>query len=495
MSEEILINVTPMETRTALIEDGLLQEISIERHNNRGHVGDIFQGKVARVMPGMGAAFVDIGLEKAGFLHYSDIAALGADGFELQDQHDQSSEDIQSLLREGQSVVVQVAKDAIGSKGARLSTGLTLASRNLVYLPRSKHLGISQRLENELERDRLMVQLQQCLDAEAWNQQGGFIVRTAAEGAQASEFTEDIRYLKRLWEKVDQRISSDNEMKTVYREVPLYLRAIRDLLSPQIAKIRVDDLASFDLISQFLKDFAPDLPVSVEHYLGEHPIFDLYGTEDEIDKALGRQVMLKSGGDLVIDQTEAMTTIDVNTGGFVGSSNQADTILKTNLEAATAIARQLRVRNLGGIIIIDFIDMLDIEHQRQVQTTLSSALEKDHARTAVSEISQFGLIEMTRKRTRESLGQILTSHCLICKGRGRQKSAETVCCEIFRVIMSKARGYENDTLLVLASQVVVDRMLDEESNTLAELEEIVSKAVKFEVEPMYTQGQFNVVLF
>jgi ribonuclease G len=492
VSEEILINVTPVETRIALIEHGLLQEISIERYKNRGHVGDIFQGKVARVMPGMGAAFVDIGLGKTGFLHYSDIAALGADGFELQDQ---PSEDIQSLLREGQSVVVQVAKDAIGTKGARLSTRLTLPSRNLVYLPRSKHLGISQRLENEVERDRLMVQLQDCLEAESWNQQGGFIVRTSALGAQASKFTEDIRYLKRLWEKVDHRISSNNEVKTVYRDRPLYLRTVRDLLSPQSAKIRVDDLAAFDVISQFLKDFVPELPVSVEHYLGEHPIFDLYGIEDEIDKALDRQVMLKSGGYLVIDQTEAMTTIDVNTGGFVGSSNQAETILKTNLEAANAIARQLRVRNLGGIIIIDLIDMLDIEHQRQVQRTLSSALKKDHARTSVSEISQLGLIEMTRKRIRESLGQILNSHCPVCAGRGRQKSAETVCCEIFREIMRKARSYENDTLLVLASQVVVDRLLDEESKTLDELEEIVGKAVNFEVEPMYTQEQFNVVLF
>jgi len=246
---------------------------------------------------------------------------------------------------------------------------------------------------------------------------------------------------------------------------------------------------------QFLADFIPESDTSVELYAGGRPIFDLYGIDDEINKALRRQVKLKSGGDLIIDQTEAMTTIDVNTGGYIGSRNQAETILKTNLEAATAIARQLRVRNLGGIIILDFIDMQDAEHQRQVQRTLAKALEKDHARTSITGISQLGLIEMTRKRTRESLGQILNSECPICEGRGNLKSAETICYEIFREILQVARTYENDVLLVMASQLVVDRFLDEESDTLAELEELMGKTVKFEVEPMYTQEQFDVVLY
>ena len=491
MSEEILINVTLMETRVALIENGLLQEIFIERHNKRGYVGDVFRGKVVRVMPGMEAAFVDIGLDRAAFIHNSDISVIDADGFEVRDE---IPAPIQETLREGQDIVVQVAKDAISSKGARLTTHLTLPSRNLVYMPRSKHLGISQRLEEEEERERLLSLLQTVLEQEQWDGRGGFIIRTAAEGASAEELVEDIRYLKRLWTKVDERIQRKEGIKAVYREVPLYMRTVRDLIRPEVEKIRVDNQATFDEICQFLQDYAPELNTQVERYGGDRPIFDLYGIEDEINRALGRRVKLKSGGDLIIDQTEAMTTIDVNTGAYLGSRNHAETILKTNLEAATAIARQLRVRNLGGIIIIDFIDMLDPEHQRQVQRTFTKALEKDHARTTITGISQLGLIEMTRKRTRESLGQILNSHCPICEGRGTLKSPETICYEIFREILRVARAYENDVLLVTASQGVVDRLLDEESDTLAGLQELIGKTVKFEVEPMYTQEQFDVVL-
>ncbi|PCJ26234.1 MAG: ribonuclease E/G [SAR86 cluster bacterium] len=491
MSEEILINVTTMETRVALIENGLLQEVFIERHNHRGHVGDIFYGKVVRVMPGMEAAFVDIGLDKAAFIHASDIAAIDTDGFEVRDEKPQT---IQSLLREGQFVVVQVAKDAISTKGARLTTHLTLPSRNLVYLPRSKHLGISQRLENEEERDRLMAQLKECLEKNGGNKHGGFIIRTAAEGAGAEEFSEDSSYLNRLWAKVEQRITKADKVRQVYGEVPLYMRTVRDLISSQVEKIRVDNQASFTQIKQFLEDFVPEYSTIVENYQGGRPIFDMYSVEGEINKALGRQVKLKSGGDLIIDQTEAMTTIDVNTGAYIGSRNHAETILKTNLEAAAAIARQLRVRNLGGIIILDFIDMQDTEHQRQVQRVLAKALEKDHARTSITDISPLGLIEMTRKRTRESLGQILNTQCVVCAGSGTQKSTETVCYEIFREILRVARTCENDVLLVMASQLVVDRLLDEESNTLAQLQELLAKTVKFEVEPMYTQEQFDVVL-
>ncbi len=492
MSEEILINVTLMETRVALIENGLLQEIFIERHNNRGHVGDVFRGQVARVMPGMEAAFIDIGLDKAAFLHASDISPIDSEGYEVRDAE---ARPIQEILREGQSIVVQVAKDAISTKGARLTTHLTLPSRNLVFLPRSKHLGISQRLEDEEERERLMALLKAVLETEHWDQPGGFIIRTAAEGATAEELAEDVRFLRRLWSKVDERIGRKEGVKAVYQEVPLYMRTVRDLITADVEKIRVDDQATFKQIHQFLEDFVPELDTAVELYEGDRPLFDLFGIEDDINKALGRQVKLKSGGDLVIDQTEAMTTIDVNTGGYLGTRNHAETILKTNLEAATAIARQLRVRNLGGIIIIDFIDMQDPEHQRQLQRAFAKALEKDHARTTITGISQLGLIEMTRKRTRESLGQTLNSHCPVCEGRGTLKSAETVCYEIFREILNAARTYENDVLLVMASQRVVDRLLDEESNTLAGLEELLGKTVKFEVEPMYTQEQFDVVLY
>ena len=492
MSEEILINVTLMETRVALIENGLLQEIFIERHNKGGHVGDVFKGKVVRVMPSMEAAFVDIGLEKAAFLHSSDVTEINSDGFE-----DRSNErkNVQELLRVGQSVVVQVAKDAISTKGARLTTHITLPSRNLVYLPRSKHLGISQRLEDEEERERLLTQLRNSLAEEDLEESGGFIIRTAAKGASKEEFKEDIRFLKRLWNKVDQCIAKKTGIKNVYREVPLYIRTVRDLITSEVENIRVDNKDSCEEIQQFLEDFIPEFEASVGYYEGDCPIFDLYGIEEEINKALCHQVKLKSGGGLIIDQTEAMTTIDVNTGGYFGGRNPAETILKTNLEAATAIARQLRIRNLGGIIIVDFIDMLDAEHQRQVQRTFSKALEKDRALTTVTDISQLGLIEMTRKRTRESLGQVLNSPCPVCEGQGTLKSAETVCYEIFREILRIVRAYENDILLVTASQLVVDRLLDEESDSLAKLEQLVGKTVKFEVEPMYTQEQFDVVLY
>lgn len=491
MSEEILINVTATETRVALIENGLLQEILIERHNKRGHVGDIYVGKVVRVMPGMEAAFVEIGLDRAAFIHNTDITPIGPDGFEVREE---AVRPIQQLLREGQLIVVQVAKDPIASKGARLTTHLTLPSRNLVYLPRSHNLGISQRLEDEAERERLSNLLNSCLQAEGISGRGGYIIRTAAEGAGEEGMLEDIRFLQRLWAAVERRIARDGDVRLVYGEIPLYLRTMRDMIRPEVEKIRVDSETSCDEISQFLQDFIPEASTRVELYQGERPIFDMYGIEDEINKALDREVKLKSGGDLIIDQNEAMTTIDVNTGGYLGSRNHAETILKTNLEAAASIARQLRLRNIGGIIILDFIDMQDPEHRRQVQRTLSRALEKDHARTSITGISQLGLVEMTRKRTRESLEQVMCSPCPVCRGRGWQKSAETVCYEIFREILRAGRVYENDTLLVMAAQTVVDRLLDEESSTLADLEEFIGKTVKFEVEPMYTQEQFDVVL-
>ena len=467
----------------------------MERRSRRGHVGDIYLGKVVRVMPGMEAAFVDIGLERAAFLHSADISPIGADGLEVRSE---TPPNIQVQVHEGQMIVVQVAKDPIGTKGARLTTHLTLPSRHLVYLPRNNHIGISQRLDSEEERERLQALLQSCLQQLAEQDEsspGGFIIRTAAEGATEYELTEDVRFLHKLWKTVDGRIAKAKDVRIIYRELPLYLRAIRDLITPQVDKIRVDSSDAYVEISAFISDFIPEFGDRVELYAGERPIFDLHGIDDEIGRALGRQVKLKSGGDLIIDQTEAMTTVDVNTGAYLGSRNHAETVLKTNLEAATALARQLRLRNLGGIIIIDFIDMEDAEHRRQVLRTLSKALEKDHARTTITEISELGLVEMTRKRTRESLGQILCSPCPVCEGRGRLKTPETICYEIFREIVRVARVYENDELLVMASQVVVDWLLDEESSTLADLEVLTGKTIRFQVEPIYTQEQYDVVLF
>lgn len=496
MSEEILINVTPVETRVALVENGMLQEVYIERSSKRGIVGNIYKGKVVRVLPGMEAAFVDIGLERAAFIHVSDVVASQGDD-------ESTPPDIALLLREGQSLVVQVIKDPIGTKGARLTTQLSVASRYLVYMPSMKHIGISQRIEDEAERDRLKQLLQNCSDqpheiaeGEPANegQASGYIVRTAAEGAGEDEFTADLKFLERLWNKLEQRIHEYPDASMIYQDLPLHVRAIRDLIKPQTEKIRIDSRESFTKVKEFAENFLIDVSDRLEYYPGERPVFDLYNIDDEIQRALGRKVQLKSGGYLIIDQTEAMTTIDVNTGAFVGHRNLEETIFKTNLEAARTIGRQLRLRNLGGIIILDFIDMEDEEHQRQVLRMLEKMLERDHARTTISCVSELGLVEMTRKRTTESLGQTLCEPCPVCEGTGYLKTAETVCYEIMREILRVNRAYDASVYLVMASQSVIDRLLDEESDNVADLETFIGKQIKFQVEVMYNQGQYDVVL-
>lgn len=491
MSEEILINVTPVETRVALVENGMSQELFIERSLRRGIVGNIFCGKVVRVLPGMQAAFVDIGLEKAGFIHVNDIMVLNGEGVE---ERSDSPVLIQTILREGQRLVVQVIKEPISSKGARLSTHLSISSRFLVYMPNTLHIGVSQRIECDEERERLREHVESCIALEDMQTQGGFIIRTACEGVEPKDIHADLLFLKRLWQSVAKLIASSKPPSVVYEDLPLTLRTMRDLVRTDLEKIRIDSRETHQKVLEFAKEFVPEIQAGIEYYSGERPIFDLYGIEDEIQKALSRKVDLKSGGYLILDQTEAMTTIDVNTGGFVGHRNLEETIFKTNLEAAQALARQLRVRNLGGMIIIDFIDMSEVEHQRQVLRTLEKALAKDHAKTTFSGVSELGLVQMTRKRTRESLEQMLCEPCSACQARGTLKSAETVCYEIFREILREVRNYENDSYLVLASQTVIDRLLDEESNSVADLEEFTGKSIKFQVEIMYTQEQFDVIL-
>jgi ribonuclease G len=491
VSEEILVNVTHMETRVAVVEQGMLQAVHIERDAHRGIVGNIYQGKVVRVLPGMQAAFVDIGEARTSFIHGSDIYPLDGRGMEQQ-KTDQGT--IQQKLREGQQLLVQVTKEPLGNKGARLSGQISLSSRYLVYMPRTPHIGISQQIESESERERLRGALQKALHAHHMVDCGGFILRTAAEGAEQAEIEADLLFLQRLWSAVVRRAAAARVITRVYEDWQLFHRTIRDLARPGLERIRVDDLAAFNEISKFCEDYVPELAPLVEHYQAERPLFELYGVEDEIDKALGRRIELKSGGHLVFDQTEAMTTIDVNTGTFVGRSNQEDTIYKTNLEAVTSLARQLRVRNLGGIIIVDFIDMRDPEHRRQVLRALEKAMSKDHVRTVITGFSDLGLVEMTRKRARESLGQFLCEPCPVCQGRGELKSAETVCYEIFREILREARVYEAETLMVLASQDVVDRLLDEESAGVADLEDFTGKTLQFRVEPMYSREQFDIIL-
>lgn len=490
MSTEILVNVAATETRVAVVENGILQEIRIERSHHRGLVGHIFKGKVVRVLPGMQAAFVDIGLERASFIHASDVWA-GRRG-QAGAAADAEVPLIQALVHEGEEIVVQVAKDPIGSKGARLTAQLSLSSRYLVYMPESApHIGISVRIDDEAVREKLFQQMTAILACESLP--GAVIVRTAAEGVGEAELRADAVFLARLWARVQSHSRSVAAPGVIHEDLPLYLSALRDLVRGPVDQVRVDDAAAEVAMRRFATDFVPEVVPVLSCYASARPLFDLYGIEDEIGKALHPRVDLKSGGYLIIEQTESMTTVDVNTGGFVGHRNLDETIYKTNLEAASAVARQLRVRNLGGIIIVDFIDMRDPEHQRQVLRTLEKALERDPAKTAVTGVTELGLVQITRKRTRESLERVLCRPCPVCQGRGSLKTAETVCQEIFREIWRDAQAFEQPTLLVLASQEVVDRLLDEDSAQVADLERRLQRSLRFQVEPMYTQEQFDVV--
>ncbi len=487
MSEEILVNVTPMETRVAVVDNGATQDIHIERSASRGIVGNIYAGKVERVLPGMQAAFVDIGLERTSFIHVSDIFIPGVE------ERARASDSIRDHLHDGKKVVVQVTKEPLGSKGARLTTELSVSSRYLVFMPHNSHVGVSQRIDDNAERERLQTLLRDSLAQEDMDS-GGYIIRTAAEGVGEEEIRADLRFLKRLWAAVSRRAAAAQKPELLYAELPLHLRTVRDLARPGVERILVDSRESFTALQEFCNDYMPEVSGLLEHYPGERPLFDLHGIEEDLQRALGRKVDLKSGGYLIFDQTEAMTTIDVNTGSFVGRRNLEETIFKTNLEAATMLARQLRVRNLGGIIIVDFIDMRDEEHRRQVHRTLEKAMQRDPARNKITGVSELGLVEMTRKRTRESLEQLLCEECPVCQGRGVLKTADTVCYEIFREIMRDARAYENDTLMVLATQGVVDRLLDEESANVADLEEFIGKTITFRVEPNTSPEHFDIVL-
>ncbi|OUR74423.1 ribonuclease E/G [Methylophaga sp. 41_12_T18] len=489
MSSEILINITPSESRAVVVDNGVLQEVFIERNECRGIVGNIYKGKVCRVLPGMQAAFVEIGLSRAAFLHASDISIPKGQTGDLQETPTKVPP-ITTLLREGQEVLVQVIKDPLGSKGARLTTQLSVSSRYLVYMPDTQGIGVSLKIESEQERERL----KSCLVSQLDSAGGGYILRTAAEGVSETELLADLKFLHRLWQKLGERKSSVKCGEPLHQDLPLALRALRDLYNPDIERIRIDSTTTYDQAMKFAEGFMPECAVRLEHYTAARPLFDLFSVEDEIKKALERKVPLKSGGYLIFDQTEAMTTVDVNTGGFVGHKNLEETIFKTNLEAAQAIARQLQVRNLGGIIIIDFIDMEEIDHRDQVLLTLEKSMAPDRARHNICGVSDLGLVEMTRKRTRESLGHILCEPCPSCDGRGYTKSVETVCYDIFREIIRAARQYESTQFLVLASQDVIDRLNDEDSTNVAELEQFIGKQILFQFEAQYKREQFNVVM-
>jgi len=472
----------------ALVENGMLQEVWLERASHTGYIGNIYMGVVSRVLPGLQAAFIDIGLERTAFLHARDMV-----------RHDPVATDditpaeplISSLLRPGDRLVVQVIKDPLGSKGARLTTNISIPSRFLVLLPDSDVVGVSARIEEELERNRLKELVRILRDS---NQGHGYIVRTNAEGVNDFALSADMVYLGKVWQTIRERSASAGPVTCIYEDLSLPSRALRDLMHEDVDRVRIDSADVLEQAREFARRFVPDWLERIEEYSADRPIFDLFGVEDEIESALRPTVPLKSGGYLVFDQTESMTTIDVNTGGYVGHRNLEETIYKTNLEAAQAIARQLRLRNLGGIIIIDFIDMLNEEHRRQVMRSLERSLARDHVKTAVTEISALGLVEMTRKRTTESLERRLCVPCPLCEGRGTVKSTETVCLEIFREIMRSSRQFDASKLMVLASPQVVERILDEQSATVAELEELIGKSIQFQREDQYTPEQYDVVL-
>ncbi len=484
MSVEILVNVTPRESRAAVVEQGVVQELYIERANRRGLAGNIYKGRASRVLPGMQAAFVEIGLERAAFLHASDIVPPGSDaGVDVP-----ALENIRELVNEGDTILVQVLKDPLGTKGARLTTYVSLPSRFLVFMPQGRGVGVSARIEDEAERLRLREAVK------AFAGRGGWIVRTVAEGAAPEALRADMMFLERLWEVVIERSAGAAAAEIVHEDLALPLRVLRDLLGEQVDRVLVDTPAAHQQMTTFARTFMPPLAARIEHYDGKRPIFDLYGVDDEIERALDRKVPLKSGGYLMFDQTEALTTIDVNTGAFVGHRNLEDTIYRTNLEAAVALARQLRLRNIGGIIIVDFIDMRDHEHRRLVLEALERALAGDHARTHLSAVSALGLVEMTRKRTRESLEHQLCRPCPSCDSRGFVKTAETVAYQAFREVLRQARQFDFQELHVLAHQDVVELLLDEESAALAELEIAVGKPIRLQAEALYSQEQFDVVL-
>lgn len=481
--EEILVNVTQQETRVAVIEHGVTQEVHVERASGRGLVGNIYLGRVARVLPGMQSAFVDIGGARAAFLHVADLWGSRRNG--------ESPQSIEKLLAEGQSLMVQVVKDPIGSKGARLSTQISLAGRFLVYLPQESHIGISQRIEDEEERAHLREKLRELLPPE---ERGGYIIRTVAETASDRELKSDVDYLRRLWADIREKAVAVAPPTILYRDLDLPLRVLRDFAHEETARILVDSREVWEKMLEFGRDFTPNVAERVELYRGERALFDLYGVEEEIEKALARRVDLKSGGYLVIDQTEALTTIDVNTGGFVSGRSFDDTVFKTNLEAAQAIARQLRLRNIGGIIIVDFIDMQSEEHRHAVLNELRKALARDRTRMTVNGFTQLGLVEMTRKRSRESLAHVLCEPCPVCGGRARLKTAQTVCYAILRELLAEARQFNAREFRILASQPVIELFLDEESQALAAVSDAIGKPVSLQVETSYHQEQFDIIL-
>ena len=491
MSQDVLINWSPQETRVAVVENGVVQELHVERALERGLVGNVYLGKVARVLPGMQSAFIDIGLERAAFLHVADLMTS------INSRHADVDaavpapipRPIEKQLFEGQAVMVQVLKDAIGTKGARLTAQISIAGRLLVFLPQDNHIGVSQKIPTR-QRDELRKRMHTL----SGDLGGGFILRTNAEDALDAELTEDIAYLRKTWSRIKDAALRVKPASVLHQDLNLLQRVLRDVVGENVQTIRIDSREQFEKLKGFAAEFMPATLAKLQHYAGERPIFDLFNIDDDIAKALGRRVDLKSGGYLVIDQTEALTTVDVNTGGFVGARNFDDTVFKTNLEASQAIARQLRLRNLGGIVIVDFIDMLKDAHRDAVLAEFRKQLARDRVKTTVNSFSPLGLLEMTRKRTRESLAHQLCEPCDACSGKGMVKTARSVTYDILREILREARQFNPREFRVVASAKVVELFLDEESQHLASLSEFIGKPISLQAEAAMAQEQYDIVL-
>lgn len=493
MQQDILINWSPQETRVAVIENGAVQELHIERSLERGLVGNVYLGKVTRVLPGMQSAFIDIGLERAAFLHVADVWHKHADGEAAPSRQAQPAVPIERQVFEGQALMVQVIKDPIGTKGARLSTQISIAGRLLVFLPQDEHVGVSQKIPVG-EREALRSRLQALVGEKATGGGGGFILRTNGEDASDAELADDIAYLRKTWARIKDASVRLPPASLLHEDLNLLQRVLRDLVGEQTQNIRIDSKEQSEKLLAFGQEFMPSAVGKLQHYKGERPIFDLFGVEEEIVRALGRRVDLKSGGYLIVDQTEALTTVDVNTGGFVGARNFDDTIFKTNLEAAQAIARQLRLRNLGGIIIVDFIDMVRDDHREAVLGEFRKKLGRDRVKTMIGGFSQLGLVEMTRKRTRESLAHMLCEPCPLCQGSGQVKTARSVTYDILREILREARQFNPREFRVVASTQVIDLFLDEESQHLAGLSDFIGKPISLQAEGSMGQDQYDIVL-
>lgn len=504
MSAEILINVRPHETRVAYLDGGVLCDLKIERKTQPTMVGSVFRGTVIRVLPGMQAAFIDIGLEKAAFLYVGDIrddVDSGSYPFSETDldeplstvadddappSHSHIKTPIQDLLKEGQAILVQVAKDPIGTKGARLTTHVSLPGRFVVYLPTVRHLGISRRIENEKERDRLR-QIVQDL-----NPLGGVIVRTAGEGAPDESLKSDIEYLDRLGKEIFKNYEKKKTPGLIHSEIDVELRALRDLMSEEVVSVFVDDSEVHKKIVKFVSQLMPKYKQNIIFYEDQKPLFDLYDIDMEISRSLDRKIWLKSGGYIVIDEAEALVVVDVNTGRYVGKKDLEETILKTNLEAIKEIAHQLRIRNCGGIIIIDFIDMEKQSHRDKVLEVLGEDLKKDRAKTHIVSMSELGLVEMTRKRIRPSLIKTLCEPCSYCDGKGYIKRKSTIAHDIFRQLERETFVGKKNNIVVHCHGEVVDWIYESEGESLERIEKILKRSVAFKIEPNYHKEQYEI---